>query len=61
MSQRAALLTSRPLLTPCEWMAQELPKGLMRPPQPPKHRGSLCRVDRPVPFLQTLTAKKPLN
>lgn len=59
MSQRAALMRPVPLLTPCEWMARELPKGLMRPPE--KDRGSLCRVDRPVPFLQTLTAKKPLN
>lgn len=59
MSQRAALMRPVPLLTPCEWMARELPKGLMRPPE--KDRGNLCRVDRPVSLLQTLTAKKPLN
>lgn len=59
MSQRAALMRPVPLLTPCEWMARELPKGLMRPPE--KDRERLRHLDRPVPFLQTLTAKKPLN
>ena len=59
MSQRAALLSPAPVLTPCEWMAQELVKGLLRPPE--KDRGRLRRQDRPVPLLQTLTAKKPLN
>ena len=59
MSQTPALLRPAPVLEPLEWTAKELPRGTLRPYQPPQYRGDPFRPDRPLPVLQTTPAKKP--
>lgn len=57
MSKTPALLRPAPVLDPVGWTAKELPRGTLRPFRAPKDRGIVFRPDRPVPALQSFTAK----
>lgn len=61
MSQRAALLRPVPLLTPCEWVAKELLRGLLRLPPPKRSRTPSGNRPRIPPLVNAHCKKTRLN